>query len=231
MFEKIITAGQLPEVTSRIFYELQEISGDACASWHATGSELAVRGLMWVVVRYEVKLMRAMIPGEQIRLTTWASPVRHRMSQRNYLAYDKDGELLLNAAGIWTVVDRKTRSMVNPDEYDIEFGCEVTGLELPRPGSPVKIPQDKELKYSVDKSVLDINCHMNNIRYFDLVQSCIGSENDGMQPSQIQAVFMNEALLGEQMTIRWGKRENYWFFTGQKSDVECFHIGIQYVLS
>lgn len=228
MFEKTITVDQNPKSISRIFYELQEISGDACALWHATGADLALQGLMWVVVRYEVRLNHAFTPGEKLRLTTWASQFRHRMSQRNYVAYDAAGEPVLTAAGIWAVVDRKTRSMVNPDEYEIQFECEKTGLEPPRPESPIKIPTEEELRYTVQEEVLDTNRHMNNTRYFDLVHQCTEKETGTMRPVRIQAVFMNEALLGDQLSIHWGSRDRYWFYTGQKAQTECFHIGIQY---
>ena len=226
MFEKIITADQTPEVTSRIFYELQEISGDACASWHATGPELAVRGLMWVVVRYEISLNRWLVPGETLKMKTWASPVRHRMSQRNYIALDDRDGCVFSGAGIWAVADRQSRSMVDPDSHGVVLHTETTGEEPSRPASPQRIPFQNSICYTVKSEVLDINGHMNNTKYFDAVQTCAkGLDLSSLR--KIRAVFNSEAREGDSLTIKWGSSDGIWYFHGEKNSASCFQIGLE----
>ena len=221
----------LPENIDRIgelFRILQDISGDAAACWNASGAELKQKGLMWVIVRYDIRLLRKLRPGETLAFQTWASPVRHRMSQRHYLAADENGECVLSGGGTWTVVDYDTRSMVDPAERGVSIHGEITGMEQPRPEVPVRLQLSSQTDYGVTESVLDMNRHMNNTRYFDLVQNCAQDETDDLTLRRIRAVFSNEAREGETIRVFWGHEGNTWFFSGEKDTAPCFQIGLEY---
>lgn len=213
---------------SDLFTILQEIAGDAVVSWHATGPELKRMGLMWVVIRYELSLERALRPGENIRVSTWASPVRHRMSQRNYLLFDSGNRPLGRAAGIWALVDRDTRAMVDPEGRGIVFQTEETGLEPPRPSAPEKLPADREKSFFVTQRVLDINDHMNNTRYFDVAEDCAAGETDGLTLKRARAAFLSEARLGDELLVSWGRSNGRWYFAGTKNGDHCFQIDLEY---
>lgn len=213
---------------SDLFRILQEIAGNAAASWHATGPELKEKGLMWVVIRYELTLERALHPGESIRISTWASPVRHRMSQRNYLLFDEEGLPLGCAAGIWAVADRETRAMAEPEGRGIVFQTEKTGLEPPRPSAPEKIATDREFRFTVSDQVLDINDHMNNTRYFDVAEDCLGSDAEGLALKRVRAAFLSEARAGDELLISRGRSGSCFYFSGTKNGDHCFQIGLDY---
>ena len=212
---------------SNLFQILQDASGEAAAAWHSSGEDLARIGLMWVVVRYEVLVKRQFVPGEALTVHTWASPFRHHMSQRNYLICDETGQCVAEAAGIWTVVDRVSRSMVNAEESGIHFQAEITGNETPRPTTPRKLPLQHQTRYIVCEKDLDMNGHMNNTKYFDVVQDLMEQSNGTTEFSRIQAVYSNEAKLGDELLIRWGKDASDWFFCGEKNGEPCFQIGFQ----
>ncbi len=228
MFEKLIKVPQRPEKLSELFWELQEIAGEAVVPDHASSDELAKKDLMWVVVRYEVELMRPLLPGETLRLTTWALPFRHRMSQRCYMAYDEEENCVLKGAGIWTVVHFVTREMVSPEEYGIGFQGETTGYEPARPASPLRCSLQYSTDFLVTDEVLDRNVHMNNTRYFDVVQECCKNETSGMFLKSVRAVFANEARKDDLLRIQWGREDNRFFFLGEKENESCFQIGLEY---
>ena len=177
MTERFTVPGD-PSRIAGLFRILQDVSGHAAACWHASGPELMEKGLMWVVTRYELSLDRALIPGEALDITTWASPVRHMLSQRNYLLADAGGLPLGRAAGSWALVDRETRAMVDWTGRLDAFETEVTGLEPPRPAAPEKLPAESERIFTVSEEWLDENGHMNNTRYFDVAQACIPPETE-----------------------------------------------------
>ena len=219
---------QEAERLSALFRILQDISGHAVVSWHATGPELKEKGLMWVVIRYELTLDRALRPGETLVMTTWASPVRHKMSQRNYLLADAEGRPLGRAAGMWALVDRETRAMVDCAERGVVFQTELNGREPPRPAAPEKLPAEGERIFTVSEEWLDENGHMNNTRYFDVAQACIAPETEIPVLKNVRAAFLTEALAGDELTVSWGRRENLWSFSGTKNGVPCFQISIEY---
>ena len=228
MFEKLITVPHKPERLSALFWELQEIAGEAVVPENASSDALARKDLMWVVVRYEVNLLRQPMPGEELRLTTWASSFRHRMSQRNYLAYDKNRNYVLQGAGIWAIVHFVTREMVSPERYGIQFQGETTGFEPNRPAPPVRCPLQHSTSFLVTDEVLDRNVHMNNTKYFDVVQACSEKESSGLPLKSVRAVFADEARKDDLLTIQWGRTGNSFYFLGEKETGSCFQIGLEY---
>ena len=228
MFEKKIIFPENTGKISSLFQILQDLSGEAAEEWHASGTELAEKGLMWVIVRYDVSLLRQPLSGGTITLKTWANPVRHRMSQRNYLVYDEAGACILQGAGSWAVVDYITRSMVDPEERGVQIHGEVNGEELPRPAAPAKLKLTEESDYIVSDAVLDMNRHMNNTKYFDAVQACIGDMDPSLRLQRVRAMFISEARAGEHIRISHGSEENRWYFEGSKNDAPCFRISLEY---
>ena len=228
MYEKLVTVSQAGWRLSGLFHEIQEVSGEAAASWKASGEDLQKTGLMWVVVRYELNMIREICPGEELLFKTWALPFRHMMSQRNYLVFDKNGELVLTAAGTWAVVDRASRKMVEPSAYPVHFETETSEYLIPRPGSPGKTKTEYASLYQVQDVDLDMNLHMNNTRYFDLVENhCVGCFQ-GKKVRQVRTAFLNEARLGETVQLNWGSEDQLLYCSGSKNGTPCFEISLLY---
>ena len=210
------------------FRVLQESSIHAVSAVHLSGPELKEQGLMWVVIRYELTLSRALCPGEELLVTTWASPFRHKMSQRSYLLADAEGRSLGQAAGIWALVNRETRHMADGSAYGIDFPTEETGREPPRPAAPEVLPADFERVFTVSEEWLDLNGHMNNIRYFDVAQACLDGGTEGQTLTNARVSFLSEALAGDELTVSVGCRENLWTFSGTRADIPVFQLSLQF---
>ena len=214
--------------TADLFRELQNVSGDAVADSHLTGHDLKQIGLMWVVIRYDIRMKRTLQPGETLRVETWAGPLRHRISQRNYFIYDGHGNCVLCGAGNWAIADREKRSMVDTNGYGLSFPTEVNGRELPRPLAPEKLPVAGSAFYTVTETDLDMNEHMNNTRYFDIAENMMFGGKPGHSLLNAQVAFQNEAIIGERLVISWGNREKRWYVCGEGNDKICFQMSLQY---
>ena len=228
MYEKTVQVPQAGWKLSSLFHELQEASGEASAFWHASGEDMAVHGLMWVVVRYEAVFARPILPGESLTVGTWAQPFRHMMSQRNYILSDQQGKTVLTAAGIWTIVDRSTRKMVEPSVFPVSFPPEAAEYSVNRPKAPEKTALLHHGTYIVQPVDLDTNMHMNNTRYFDLVENLFGNEAAERQIQTVRAAYLNEARLGDRIVYQWGNDNNLLYFFGKIKDSSCFEISIRY---
>ena len=114
--------------------------------------------------------------------------------------------------------------MVDPEERQVEFHAETTGMEPPRPGAPTRLIPINETSYTVSEDVLDMNGHMNNTRYFDLAQDLAGKELEVRRIRQIRAVYSNEARLGDRLSVRWGREQEDWLFNGERNGDACFQI-------
>ena len=228
MYEKTIRIPLTGWDLSSLFLELQNVAGEASAQYHASGDDLAKHGLMWVVVRYEVRFAQPVLPGDTFCIKTWAMPFRHRMSQRNYHITDKAGNPVITAAGIWTVVDRNTRKMVDPSVCSLQIPTEYTEFTVGRPADPEKVKTGLHTDYIVQKDDLDTNAHMNNARYFHLAERQIGASAPEKQIALVRAAYYNEARLGERIGLSWGCEDDVWYFCGRKDDLDCFEISIRY---
>jgi len=217
-----------PAEIAGLFRILQDVSAADAAASHATASELKEKGLMWVVIRYELTLSRALRPGEDILLSTWVSWMRHKMFRRAYLLTDAGNRPLGRGAGIWAIVDRETRAMVDAAERGVAFRIVQTDQEPPRPAAPEKLPAEAERVFTVPEEWLDSNGHMNNTRYFDVARACIGGEAEGLTLRNIRAAYLNEALLGDRLSVSYARRGNLWAFEGKKNGEPCFQISLEY---
>ena len=228
MYEKVVHTPQTGWDLTALFHVLQDAAGEASAEYHAGSEDLADIGLMWVVVRYEVLFERPVLPGEDLLIRTWAMPFRHRMSQRNYRITDRDGALVLTAAGIWTIVDRESRKMVDPAEYPLHIPEEVTEYMVRWPANPEKVSTGHQVEYHVRPEDLDTNVHMNNARYFKLAESQIEKLLPGEHYRLVRAAYLNEAKLGDKIELRWGTENGVWYFCGRVNETACFEISIRY---
>ena len=211
--------------TRELFLWLQDIANEQCVDYHLTGADLEKKGLMWVVIRYLVRAPRWPQPGEQLRLQTWPGATRHGMMPRFYRLLDGEGSCIVSGSSVWTVVDRQTRRMVNPDEHGVILEPLVTGLEERRPPAPAKLPMAESTVYTVTEEVLDTNGHMNNTRYYDLAERCIG--RTGEHPSRIVTEHQSEIRLGEQMQVSWGQEGERFFLEGVK-EAPVFRMELDY---
>ena len=214
---------------SSLFHELQEVSGESASQFHASGPDLEKYGLMWVVVRYELNFKKTPVPGDRLLIQTWALPFRHKLSQRNYVLSDKDGNAVITAAGVWAIVDRCTRNMVEPEQFPIHLPEEKNEIMISRPAAPNKLDTSYSDEYIVIESDLDTNLHMNNTRYFDLAEDRINRLiNGNMHLKQVRAAYLTEARMGERIHLDWAYKDGSAYCHGQKSGSECFQIGFSY---
>ncbi len=211
--------------TRELFVWLQDAAGEQCAPYHLAGDDLRKLGLMWVVVRYLIRVPRWPEPGETLRLLTWPGATRHSMMPRFYRLLDAAGECIASGSSVWTVVDRETRKMVNPDEHGVILEALSTGLEERRPPAPAKLPTEAFEDYSVTAGVLDTNGHMNNTRYYDLAERCIGRE--GGRPRRIVTEHQSEIREGERMRVSWGREGERYYIEGA-NELPVFRMELDY---
>lgn len=212
IYEKLMTAPAEGLSTRELFRWLQDIANEQCVGYHLTGDDLEKKGLMWVVIRYLVRAPRWPEAGEDLTLQTWPGQTRHGMMPRFYRLLDGDGSCILSGSSVWTVVDRQSRKMVIPEEHGVILEALTTGLEERRPPAPAKLPLTHSSLYTVTEDVLDTNGHMNNTRYYDLAERCIG--RGSAHPVRIVTEHQSEIRLGQSMTVSWGQEGERFFLEG-----------------
>ena len=211
-----------------LFWLLQEAAGAHSGQLGFGEADMRGLGIMWVVIRYLVKAERWPAAEEELTVETWPGQVRHGMCPRFYRILDAGGAVILTASCLWAVVDRETRQMVPPHERGVVIEPLVTGEEAPLPGTIRRPVTDRETLFTVPEAYLDSNGHMNNTRYFDLAEQCTGFRAAQRGLREVTAEYLNEALCGEQIRVRWGVEGNCCTVVGEKDSGHVFRMKLQY---
>ena len=173
------------------------------------------RGILWVLGLQRAEIVRMPEYDEEIVLKSWPGKTMHVLFPRYYSLETRAGEPLLRASALWTLVDEKTRKMVFPEKAGIVIDGVTTGEEIALPSPPPSMECGESRVFTVPYSYVDINGHMNNCRFFDLAEDVTGAAAAGRTLREIRSEYSSEALLGQELTVRWGNRGGRYFVSGE----------------
>ena len=227
VYKKTIKLEDRKLKTSELLYILQEAASEHCEIIGYSGDVVGPMGLMWVIVRQKLEVHRFPKNGEEILVRTWPNPDRHGFFPRQYVLESMDGEKLISACAIWSLVDVNSRKLIRPENYGINFGGLVTGEEMPKPRGTVKIEQTESREFVVPEEYLDVNMHMNNTRYYDLAEDSIGAWTETAELAELTTEYVSEALLGDKLTVCCGNDGEMWYVTGD-TDKTVFRMNLRY---
>ena len=89
---------------------------------------------------------------------------------RYFYILDSNNEVIVRCSSIWALIDANTRKVIVDKDTIKKLPGEHQDFELPLP-SKIAPSENKELieERIIHYSDLDFNCHMNNVRYVELL--------------------------------------------------------------
>ncbi|MBR4727919.1 MAG: hypothetical protein IK080_08540 [Clostridia bacterium] len=212
---------------SRLFTLLQE-AAIAHTELLGAGKERTLdRGLLWVITRQQAEITRLPVYNETIRLTSLPGDMMHAFFPRYYRITDADGNELVNAAALWVLMDRNSRTMVAPETAGVTVHGAAPSWKALWPRAP-KLPADGEPQtFRVPYSYLDLNGHMNNTRYFDLAEDLMPPALRAAAVRDIRMEYTGEAREGEDLTLRCSAANGEFLLSGE-AEKRLFRLGLRY---
>ena len=192
-----------------------------------TGATLD-RGILWVVTAQRAHITRMPRYEEDVILTTWPGEPTHAFFPRHYLLRTPSGETLVRACALWVLMDGTTRKMLLPKEGAVSLTGLTTGEESSLPTSPKMGTFTGESAFTVPYSYLDVNGHMNNVRYFDLAEDIHPAEFRTRPLREVTIKYGGEARLGETLDLRTGREEDSFFLSGETGGKRVFRLRMEY---
>lgn len=124
----------------------------------------------WVLSRLSMEMYEYPVHDEEITVETWIEDVNRLFTQRCIRFINGKGEVIGYARSIWAAIDMNTRRPKDilswrPDlaEYIVnDVDCPVR-----KPGKVPEVKGEAITGYTVRYSDIDINCHMNSIKYIE----------------------------------------------------------------
>lgn len=153
----------------------------------------------WILTRVWFRLERPILSGEKLRVETWHRGISGIQVYRDFQIYAGE-EPVGQAVSAWVVADVESRKMLRPKNIPaiaaapVPQGAEGPQLKL------IKAPEGKQFSYekTVRYADLDVNGHMNNTKYADVML-------DVFTPEELEENYVAEMQLNYSQECRFGE--------------------------
>lgn len=183
-------------------------------------NELFLRGLSFVLSRIRMSFYSPIYAHEKIEVQSWACESRGVQFNRCYRIM-KNGVIAAEAVSVWALVGVNDRHLHRVNEFDLPYRKDEM-LELDMPAR-FKIPDDVDMRLVSERVVeyadVDMNGHMNNTHYPDVLCSHLSENMRGQRVISMGISFLSEAPLGESVKIYSGMSDgNHYVRTVKETD-------------
>lgn len=164
---------------------------------------LLPRDLVWVINTWQVDIIRYPKYLERVKVTTTPYKFRAFIGYRNFTLETEDGEILVKANSMWSLINLSTmKPAVVPEELPGIYGS-AEPMDMDYQNGRIRLPNDAEEKgrLRVERHFLDPNKHMNNGQYINIAASCLP---EGFEIKRLRAEYRNQAFLGDEITVMAG---------------------------
>lgn len=177
-----------------------------CASLHAGrrgfGFDDMIRhNHVWVLSRLVIDLERMPTTGEAYTIETWVSRVYRQFTDRHFAITSPTGFNYGFATSTWALISLDSRSSADLENLPNGGFSDLTIDIEPGIGTArrVRLKQDQPIKtYVAGYSDLDINGHVNSIRYIETALDLFPIEQfKTHRPARIEALYTAEAYAAD----------------------------------
>jgi len=178
---------------------LQEGASNHAKALGFSMENLVDRNLTWVLSRLHAEIDSYPIWRDDVTLTTWPSRQGGLLATREFLLHDGDGGELLRATSAWLLIDLARRRPVRLPDYILELLIPNRIRALKDSFPKMRVPEVNEFehRFEVRWSDLDLNGHVNNVRYVEwVVESIPPAFKGGRQLSAMEVNFRAETGFG-----------------------------------
>ena len=186
---------------SSLFVYLQDMATEHAYNIGVGRDALQTKyGIIWVLNRAKVEVIRYPKYKEEIIIETWPEQPEKVQFNRSFLVYDKTGQIIARAFSQWVVIDFSTRRLRRSSIIEEEFPKVDRERAIDSTQDKMKPMGNLNLSYkkTVGYSDIDINEHLNNAKYIDYIMDCFSLENHKKYNiKSIEIDYMHEALPGE----------------------------------
>jgi acyl-ACP thioesterase len=171
------------------------------------GYEVIVKdNVAWVLSRLSLEIVEYPGYDEDLTVETWIEDVTRTFTQRCFKFIDKDRRTIGYARSIWAAIDIKTRRPIDIPAWRPDLADYVDNTQNCPVEKPAKIPAvenvESSMGYSVRYSDIDINRHMNSIKYIEHTINVF--DLDEFRQKQIyrfEMVYLAEGEFGNKLKL------------------------------
>jgi len=178
-------------------------------------------GLAFVLQRFALRIFKWPVYRQTVTIRTWPAEIAKGTFRRNGDMWDKEGNKLAEWTGLWVLIDIEERKVKRPKALPIElpaYGIMDVAIQAIK----IENPKDGQFIASYPHvmrfSEADINEHMNNAIYGDLISNVLEiSENSPSHTpkwKEIQFNYLAEIKIGDEVDVQCKQAGNNMYITG-----------------
>ena len=213
---------------SAILETMQDAAGAHSLLLGCGREELIKKNIVWVLSRCELHMDRYPSVGEQVSVHTFPTPPRICFFPRYFIFTDAHGEMIGKAGSLWLLLDLTTRRMLPPGDV-ARLIPDNRDLSVPMnlPATVGQLQGEEFVsEYHPVYTDLDVNGHMNNTRYADLLCNTLGiALMTEYEPERIILNYNHEVLPSHTVTVRRVLRDGQYRVSGSVEGTVAFDIG------
>ena len=169
---------------SSLFRIVQEVIMHDTNEKGIGSKELMKDDILWVITRVDVKIDRLPKYEEKLTAYTYAGKYMQMFYPRYFRLVDKEGNVVISLSSIWAIIDKNTRRPILKCPFADKLVEEHFDDELPLP-SKIEIKEaDLVETRKIHYSDVDLNNHLNNTRYIELIDDIHDSKFHQEHPTK-----------------------------------------------
>lgn len=155
---------------------------------------LKAQGLAWMVLSWQIEIVRMPELGEKIISETWPYAFQAFYGYRNFALKDENGEYLAKANSVWALIDTQTGHPVKVQPERIAHYVLEPQLPMKEFPRKIKAPDGGAVQeaFPVVKMHIDTNGHVNNGQYIRMAQEYLP---DGFEAKLLRVEYRQQARL------------------------------------
>mgnify|MGYP001087199476 CR=1 FL=1 len=193
-----------------------------CAGFHASERGFGIATLnednyTWVLSRLAIDLEEMPYQYEEFTVQTWVENVYRLFTDRNFAIIDKDGKKIGYARSVWAMINLNTRK---PADLLTLHGGSIVDYVCDEP-SRIKVATAQPCaKLTAKYSDIDINGHVNSIRYIEHILDLFPIDlYKSKRIQRFEMAYVAESYYGDELS----------FFEEEVSENEYLAVKIAYI--
>lgn len=219
------------KISSMMKY-MQELAVEDIASAGATYESMRDDDMVFVIIRCGIRIMSPVRKYDELEILTVNNEINGITFVREFIFY-RGGLPVAEATTQWVLMSYSRRMPLRP--ASLRYPCEparmdIKGVELfRRLTDPDASHAERCGTFTVRRSELDENRHLNNTVYADVVLDYCGRDTGSVERFRVN--FVQESLLGDEIEIFRDVCENSveLFGVNRRTGKRCFEADIKFV--
>ena len=180
------------------------------------------RGFLWVINAETIEISRLPEYDEEITLLCRPGETLHFFFPRQMRVLDAEGRKIIRIGALWSLIDTGTRQLIDPGEEGIVIHGENRSGDIRPPLSLRDRPASRLIPArEASYSLVDINGHVNNTCYMDLVLDTFSFEElERLKIKTVRCLFRKEIPAGTRFEIRWDRNGTLSWFRNEYFVIE-----------